>query len=227
MQGAWGAPTAPLDWCERNYNWTYWMAEPFNTLSSVAYAVVALLLWRRARTLHATQPVHLVTCAALVATAVFSGAFHASLRLGMQKADESAETWTLLSLAYAATWPSTRRRSAAAAAHAVAAAIGIFAIPIVFCEVHLFAVVLFLLWTLHTASKQQPALTEFTRRGAVAGAAAFAVWAVDLAACDLLYRTLPVHPHLHAWWHIGTAYALHQAGSAVLLLDVSRDRKKR
>jgi hypothetical protein len=43
--------------------------------------------------------------------------------------------------------------------------------------------------------------------GGLASAAAGA-WVVDFAACALLKRDVPWHPHFHSWWHIGTAAAL-------------------
>jgi dihydroceramidase len=38
----WGLPTASVDWCETNYNVTPYIAEFFNTLSSVAMVWIAV-----------------------------------------------------------------------------------------------------------------------------------------------------------------------------------------
>lgn len=41
----------------------------------------------------------------------------------------------------------------------------------------------------------------------------FACWAIDRVACEILEDgPLPFNPQLHAYWHIFTALALHNAG---------------
>ena len=40
--GWWGPATADTDWCEPNYLWTHYIAEFWNTLSSIPIATFAL-----------------------------------------------------------------------------------------------------------------------------------------------------------------------------------------
>merc|ERR1719464_2201693 len=39
-EGYWGIPTAEFDWCESNYNWVSFMAEPWNTVTGLSYIMV-------------------------------------------------------------------------------------------------------------------------------------------------------------------------------------------
>jgi len=40
--GYWGERTSAVDWCERNYTWSYYIAEFFNTITSLPAAFLAL-----------------------------------------------------------------------------------------------------------------------------------------------------------------------------------------
>ncbi len=40
--GFWGPSTSSIDWCERNYEVTYYVAEFFNAISSIGLVVVGL-----------------------------------------------------------------------------------------------------------------------------------------------------------------------------------------
>jgi dihydroceramidase len=41
--GYWGQVTSSVDWCETNYEYTEYIAEYFNTISSVAMVIVGVL----------------------------------------------------------------------------------------------------------------------------------------------------------------------------------------
>jgi len=42
QQGFWGQRTSAVDWCESNYTWNYYIAEFFNTITSLPAAFLAL-----------------------------------------------------------------------------------------------------------------------------------------------------------------------------------------
>lgn len=42
-QGYWGPPTSTVDWCELNYTVSHYVAEFFNTISSLSIVFVGLL----------------------------------------------------------------------------------------------------------------------------------------------------------------------------------------
>ena len=46
LASVWGAVDSDFDWCEHNYQLSAYVAEPLNSLTSVAYPVLALYAWR-------------------------------------------------------------------------------------------------------------------------------------------------------------------------------------
>src|SRR5262245_58630668 len=82
--GMWGIPTASIDWCEQNYAVTPWVAEFWNTISSLAMVVAGLagLFLRRF-----TWEIR-VAFGLLVLVGLGSIAFHGTLRFELQMLDE-------------------------------------------------------------------------------------------------------------------------------------------
>ncbi len=94
LDGFWGAPTSTIDWCEPNYAITSYVAEFFNTVSSlaiVAVAVTGILLHFR-----------LLERRFLAAFAAGAGsvAFHATLRFELQLLDELPMLYSALIMVY-------------------------------------------------------------------------------------------------------------------------------
>jgi dihydroceramidase len=42
MKGYWGEPTATIDWCEKNYEYSHYIAEFWNTLSNFSFIFLGL-----------------------------------------------------------------------------------------------------------------------------------------------------------------------------------------
>ena len=105
--GFWGIPTASIDWCEQNYAVTPWVAEFWNTLSSLAMVAAGLVgLWTR----RFAREVRLAF-ALLTLVGLGSIAFHGTLRFELQMLDE-------LPMLYLVTWMAwllVENRSGAAA----------------------------------------------------------------------------------------------------------------
>ncbi len=95
----------------------------------------------------------------------------------------------------------------------------IFSVPAVFCELHLAAVIVSFIASCRqivtpNAAQQIPRELLLARHLVIAsflGLLGFAAWAVDFFLCASVVRALPVNPQLHAWWHVLTALALHEA----------------
>ena len=204
-EGWWGEPTGTIDWCERNYAGPlYYIAEFHNTWSNVFYLLVGLAALARCRRLR--LPAQFRACAAcIVLTGVFSAAFHATLRLTMQRLDECFENGILIFMLH-----SDRRVGggafAVSLAHMAACTAGILGLSgtFLFCELHLVSVILFALAKFRRLSGAHPR----TVRPLVSASAAwtgggFASWLSDRLACDVT-----AHLHLHAAWHLCTAVAL-------------------
>ncbi|CAM1296454.1 ACER3 (predicted) [Pycnogonum litorale] len=85
--GIWGIPTSTLDWCERNYEVTPYMAEFWNTISNVFLMVPpfygAVLAWR-----DNIEKKYILSYFSLFLVGVGSTLFHMTLKYEMQLCDE-------------------------------------------------------------------------------------------------------------------------------------------
>ena len=80
----WSGFTPPnVDWCEQEL--CAWVTNPANTWSNVAYLVVGIWIWRRAR--RSGRPELQLFGPATVAVGVFSGIYHASYTWALQLFD--------------------------------------------------------------------------------------------------------------------------------------------
>lgn len=80
--GYWGAPSSTVDWCEVNYEYTDYIAEFFNTISSLSMVFSGLLgVWMHYKDLEA-RFVWVFASVALVG--IGSAAFHGTLLISMQ-----------------------------------------------------------------------------------------------------------------------------------------------
>jgi hypothetical protein len=102
-EGHWGRPNAEFDWCELNYMESTFVAEPFNTFTSLLYFVSAAFGW----VLHQPLPsgglrlVERLMLLFVVLIGVGSTAFHATLLYPMQLLDELPIYWLMLSCSHA------------------------------------------------------------------------------------------------------------------------------
>lgn len=230
--GFWGAPTSSVDWCEPNYVFTPYVAELFNTTSSVAMVVVGLvgMLLHRG----VLERRFLLAYALVALVGVGSIAFHGTLRFELQMLDELPMLYTVILMAYLLVERGPRPRfgawfPAALLAHALlVTALCVFtrgptqawAFLLSFTTLEFYA--LWRIWRLARASPS-PAVRRLWRGSMAAFGVALGVWLVDRQACSLVGAQLPAlgvpNPQLHAWWHL-----LVSVGFYGLLLVVAHDR---
>lgn len=214
---------APIDWCEANYAQSGSVAELNNTITNAAYVVATAALIKRS--LGERQPIKLQSCerlvfifycSALLLTGLTSGLFHATLIWVAQKADEIFENWTVLTL-FHSSFPSLSCKdmlSKRILPHAVFVALGIWLVPVLFCEVHLVLISLATVYRYATClnlgkSREHREALFKTAAYAIVG---FGCWLCDMFAC----KTFSSY-YLHAYgWHILTALALYEAGCLLL-----------
>ncbi len=117
MNGDWRGEPAAVDWCEPNYAVTLWIAEFWNTLSSVViFAAGAVGLWRWWGRRGAIEPRFAACFLGLALIGLGSTAFHATLLKLSQASDELPMIWLGLACCYclgtrhADDTPSRRRR---------------------------------------------------------------------------------------------------------------------
>jgi len=231
--GVWGIPTASIDWCEQNYAVTPWIAEFWNTLSSLAMVVAGVVGVRTRRFAGEVR----IAFALLILVGLGSIAFHATLRFELQMLDE-------LPMLYLVTWlvwllvetgPGRALRwwfPVALLAYVLLATAGatlnrggtqFLAFHFSFGALEVFCLAR-VTW-LALRPENAPVRRWFVL-GLAAYATGIAVWFVDLTACRWVSVTLPAqgipNPQLHAWWHL-----LVSLGFFLLLGVVSHDRLRR
>jgi len=99
-QSFWGPPTASLDWCEVNYAYTPFIAEFWNTLSSLWLTALAVFGMYEGAKLHIQTRVHM-SYMALGVVGVGSALFHATLLYSCQLLDELPMIYGTLIFLYA------------------------------------------------------------------------------------------------------------------------------
>ena len=231
--GFWGVPTASIDWCEQNYAVTPFIAEFWNTLSSLAMVVAGLIglsTRRFAREIH-------LAFALLILVGLGSIAFHGTLRFELQMLDELPMLYLVTWLVWLLVETGPGRRlgwwfPAALIAYVLLATAGatlnrgdaqFLAFHVSFGALEIFC--LGRVTWIALRPENLPVRTWFVL-GFAAYATGIGVWFVDLKACPWVSVTLPAHgipnPQLHAVWHV-----LVSLGFFLLLGVVSFDRLRR
>jgi len=97
--GYWGNRTSAVDWCEPNYNWNFYIAEFFNTITSIPAAFLAL------RSLYFTYKYgydkrYIIVNLLVMMVGLGSASFHGTLLYTGQIMDELPMVYASLSLLY-------------------------------------------------------------------------------------------------------------------------------
>jgi len=227
--GFWGPPTSSIDWCEQNYALLPWVAEAFNTFSSLAMVIAGVLGLSRRSFAREVR----IAFALLVLVGLGSIAFHATLRFELQMLDELPMLYLVTWL----TWLLIENRPQPRFGRWFPVALVVYVLLATgatiqrggaqFLAFHLsFGTLEMLCLVRVTWLALQPG-NEPVRRSFGLGLAAYAtgiaVWFVDLKHCAFVSVTLPSHgipnPQLHAWWHV-----LVSIGFFLLLRVISFDR---
>eukprot|EP01062_Namystynia_karyoxenos_P060595 TRINITY_DN52261_c0_g1_i1.p1 TRINITY_DN52261_c0_g1~~TRINITY_DN52261_c0_g1_i1.p1 ORF type:complete len:329 (+),score=82.41 TRINITY_DN52261_c0_g1_i1:75-989(+) len=98
-QGVWGNVTSSVDWCEPNYAAHGWVAEMWNTVSSLAItfagAAACYTVWS-----NGVETRFALLCGALAVVGLGSVCFHATLQHEHQMLDEVPMLWLALQAVY-------------------------------------------------------------------------------------------------------------------------------
>jgi dihydroceramidase len=221
--GYFGPATSTVDFCESNYAISRYVAEFFNTASSLFIVLAALLglgLHHRA-----VERRFQLAFVAVALVGVGSTAFHATLRFELQMLDELPMLYSALIMVFILTERRLRGRWRAAfpfllLAHGVlVTSLTAFTRgPLQFYLFHLSfgsleVLALACAWLASRRHTNTLALRQF-RRGMGCYLAGILVWFVDLKYCDFLGTVLPAHgianPQLHALWHLLVAAGFYQ-----------------
>ncbi|GAB1311365.1 alkaline ceramidase ydc1 [Madurella fahalii] len=98
--GFWGEQTSTLNWCEEDYNITFYCAEAVNTLTNFIF------LWLGVKGLrnvfeYSHSPVFILAYLGYIVVGLGSTAFHTTLKYEMQLADELPMIYTVCIMAFA------------------------------------------------------------------------------------------------------------------------------
>lgn len=230
--GFWGPITSTVDWCESNYAHLSFVAELFNSVSSLAMVLAGLLGLALHR--HVLERRFMLAYVMVSVVGLGSIAFHATLLRGPQMMDELPMLWLTLVIIFILVENKPQRRfgtwfPALLFGHAVLTT-SLTAFTQGPLQFHLFhasfaSMELYALgrvYFLHRRN-QDRMIRRVYRLGMGAYVLAFTVWLTDLHACSTLSVTLPSlgipNPQFHAWWHV-----LVSCGFYALLLVIAYDR---
>ena len=229
--GFWGPPTSSVDWCEADYQVTPYVAEFWNTLSSLALVVAGTLgLW-----LNRVLPRRFLAAYGLLAVVgLGSMAFHATLRFELQMLDELPMLYLVTLIVYLLVEHGPVRRLGAWFPWGL---VGYDVFLTILCsgsrgrlqfwlfQLSFGSLEVWSLWRVSLSFRRSENLAQrrLFRFGMSAYLLGIAVLFCDLQFCAQLGTWLPLHgipnPQLHAWWHVLVA-----CGFYALVLFIARDR---
>ena len=222
--------TAAIDWCEENGAVVPFIQEFYNTLSSLLFCAAGSSIALQASFLPRLRPVLRVVGPLVFLLGAASAAFHATLTLSWQRADEVLENVALAALLHGAA--PAPPRALLPLAHGAAAAAGVLRVhALLFTELHLVGTAVWLGLRLRALggalgrAREAPAARGRAAVVAAAAVAGAAAWLADRAACSALAG--PWNPQLHAWWHAAGAVALHEAWACAALATHALDSAPR
>ena len=208
MHGYWtdvGAP-AGVDWCEPDYSWTPWVAEPWNTASSLVIAALGVWgFWQLRGAPLRFRMGMLGTCG----VGLGSAAFHGTLLRVAQAADELPMLWLGLGCAWTMSargvrWQARARLAVVLATFGTLFTVAYAGVPWAFSLfIGVYALIVAWLAVRTTQlSLADPRLGRWARLvvGAYVGSFA-AFWLPEhvLLPCDHPLQGL----QLHSLWHVG------------------------
>ncbi|KAF9428157.1 Alkaline ceramidase 3 [Podila epigama] len=215
--GYWGTPTSS-DWCESNYDITFYIAEFFNSLSSFSMILVGLA----GIFLHSTfEKRFLLMFGSIVVVGIGSIAFHGTLLYPLQMLDEVPMVYSVLTAAYCCVEDRSYRRYGAwfPVAIALYGLLTTLVMLIAGPENHMLEFVVFqssfifvLLVVLSHIIKiygdiKAESIQRLWKYAALIGILSYGCWNVDFRLCHVV-QDMPLglwNPQLHAAWHVGAS----------------------
>jgi dihydroceramidase len=92
--GFWGAHTSTINWCEEDYNMTYYCAELVNTVTNLMFLYLGYTGIRNCLK-YSEPPIFILAYLGYTVVGIGSMAFHATLKYEMQLADELPMIYTV------------------------------------------------------------------------------------------------------------------------------------
>jgi len=206
--GYWGARTSAVDWCEANYTWSYFIAEFFNTITSLPAAILALNSIYLTYKYGYSKRFFVVNM--MIAMVGFgSAAFHGSLLWTGQILDELPMVYASLSFLYALLEMEADKKPVYKySAHYLLAFAAIFtAVYLYLPDFFIFFLVAYILCILtlvyHLTKIYRRPTTLFHQKAFIVGSMGLYIggwtffWIPEVLFCNKLQSF-----NFHAWWHV-------------------------
>ncbi|KAI9905699.1 hypothetical protein PsorP6_014244 [Peronosclerospora sorghi] len=236
LVGFWGPPTSTIDWCELNYEYTYYIAEFWNTISNIFFVLLGLY------GLYGTFKMGLETrfqiqIVGVMAIGLGSAMFHGTLQYVYQQCDETPMIWSVLVWIYIVYNNEIERIPIKNARKYVIAHLTITGV--VFTVLHAiyrfttvfqwFFSVLAILAAVrlcgHYLEVKDSTARAVARSYVLTGLLGSACWLIDYHYCHVV-RGLPVNPQAHAWWHTFMGISSYQGLVFMEYVRMSQLKKK-
>lgn len=208
--GFWGPTTATIDWCEPNYQHSFYVAEFWNTVSNLLFVLLGLYGLRNSMK-QGFEPRFHAQFIAVIITGLGSAMFHGTLQFVHQQCDETPMVWAMLVWIYIVYSNEIQQlKIPEPAVIAVLTFLGVaFAIvhaiyrfttmfQLFFGTLAILCCVRLCMYYTRVKDPRAKAVAISYVRNSLIG---FVFWMVDYHYCHHM-RELPINPQGHAWWHI-------------------------
>ncbi|CAG8466811.1 6315_t:CDS:2 [Acaulospora morrowiae] len=214
--------TSSVDWCENNYEYSHYIAEFWNTFSSLAMIIFGeagarMNLCEGFRFKLAFRLISVVGVGSLL--------FHATLTSEMQALDEVPMVWSALTLVHplieSIYGPQGYWLPIAQVIHAILCTLAVTIakgdMQFIFFHMSFGSLELLSLYLMHRIyslkKSSHPAVKYLFERGVIIYSLAIAIWLTDLYMCDYVNggekSILPFNPQLHSIWHLLASFGLY------------------
>ncbi|PVU96771.1 hypothetical protein BB561_000974 [Smittium simulii] len=224
MIGFWGPPTASVDWCEENYLISHYIAEFYNSLSSLAILFVGEYCAYR---FNSTWSAVNFMFRAISVVGIGSVLFHATLLQPMQMLDEIPMLWSAITMLYILCTARYNIKTVYFKLLLIAIGLGtsfsaafyggniqFIIFQLTFLTMESITCVQIYLCTQDTKTSlkklSDPAISRLYVTGLKYYLAGVFIWLTDTFLCKFINNTasslhntsiLPFYPQLHAFWH--------------------------
>lgn len=222
MMGYWAPRTATIDWCEDNYQVSWYIAEFYNTISN--FAMIAPAIYGSIQSYRrGLESRFIVLHFLFLIVGLGSTVFHMTLKHSMQLLDEVPMIWGSCYMLYCMHLvrekPGSVNKSVATFLTTYCIAfVAIYLIvpnPLVFQTLYGTVVVMMVLQAIRTIQLQYSyQVMSLYTASVLFYLAGFILWNLDNHLCDTLislrsYLPSMLRPLLqfHAWWHVLAGYA--------------------
>ncbi|KAG0326091.1 Alkaline ceramidase 3 [Dissophora globulifera] len=229
--GFWSPNTASVDWCESNYEVSYYIAEFWNTISNFGSLGLVILGYHLLPTNDGRFKFLFWICGMV---AIGSALFHGTLRHKMQLLDELPMLYSATVILYILVEAKHGRQGPwfpALLTIWISLTTFIFSTTrgkiqfytfqstytiLQFCMIYYLRV----LHVQQRSKRPNPDLSILIHRALGFGAFAVSIWFIDLRLCEYINGVGPKsvlkwNPQLHAWWHLFSAVAMYYAALLV------------